>query len=67
LQIGNSDLSMTTLVEHRQQNTIKSTALTLLFKIAPWHLQIAYEGEIGRLCTTMTFWGKVDFLIGNMR
>ena len=30
----------------------------------PWHLQIAHEKEIGRFCT-VTFWGKVDFLISN--
>ena len=29
-------------------------------------LQIAYEWEIGYLCT-VTFWGKVDFLISNTR
>ena len=30
----------------------------------PWPLQLAYEGEIGRLCS-VTLCKKVDFLISN--
>ena len=43
---------------------MKNIKKHISFRTTPWHLQIAYEGEMGRLCT-VTFWGKVDFLISN--